>query len=248
MTRLDFDELNMLVDASLQVEDLEGLITTVRNLLRGAYQQAVLDTEEEFDYIYIYYPEMLGLALNQKTQGLTWEQRIRSWYKGENPNHIIASEPSEGGEIPPREGTARETTREASRTTPSTSGETQEETPKEETTGETGVPNVEAIKRVVETEYHRMYNTGAFDTATAFTLATGKTVYKRWDTMLDEKVRDTHSYLEGDLQPLDRAFFTFDGDSAMFPGGFTLPQNNINCRCTLSYELGNPVNISEGTL
>lgn len=229
MTSLDFDELNKLVDASLQTEDEDGVVETVRKLLKGAYEQAVLDWETEFEYIYMNYPEMLDKALEKPTEGISWEERIRSWYKGENPNMtaekpisntdtiMSTSETSQGGATPPTEGT-----------TEGTKAETAKETK--------GVPDVEAIKRVVETEYHRMYNTGAYDTVSAFQQQTGHSVYKRWNTALDDRVRDTHIYLEGDRVPLDNAFFTFDGDSAMYPGGFTLPQNNIRCRCLVTYE------------
>lgn len=233
MTKLDFDELNSLVEASLQVEDLEGTISTIRNLLRGAYQQAVLDMEEEFEFIFMYYPEMLDQALEKTTRGLTWEERVRSWYKGENPNeeYTLPSDTdkgettltkSEGENTPSRQGT------------PPVGGEP---TPSGQppTKGKTTLPNIEAIKRVVETEANRMHNAGAFDTAKAYA-AEGHTVYKRWVTMMDEKVRSTHLYLEGESVPLDEEFFTFDGDSALYPGGFSLPNNNINCRCDLEYE------------
>lgn len=69
--------------------------------------------------------------------------------------------------------------------------------------------------------------------------AEGETAYdgsplsKTWVTMLDEKVRDTHQYLEGMTVPLDDEFYTYDGDHAQAPGGFTAAQNNCGCRCML---------------
>lgn len=90
--------------------------------------------------------------------------------------------------------------------------------------------NYEDIKRVVETETHRLYVTGEFDTA-----ETMPQVTKRWVTMMDDRVRDTHSYLEGMEIDLHEPFFTFDGDSAMCPGDFTLPENNVGCRCILEF-------------
>lgn len=220
MTKLDFDELHTLVDASLATQDVDGVIETIRGLLTNAYERAVADMEEEFEYIYLYYPEMLGLALEKPIDGLTWEERIRSWFNGENPN------------------TATETAQNKERETEEPEEETEES---EERTKESEKPmtyeNIsEAIKRVVDTEYHRMYETGAYDTATAMK-EDGKNIYKRWVTMMDERVRDTHSYIEGELVPLDEEFYTFDGDSAQFPGGFALPQNNINCRCWIEYEV-----------
>ena len=85
----------------------------------------------------------------------------------------------------------------------------------------------EGILRIIDTEAHRDYNTGVYDAAKA----SGKRIFKRWNTMGDERVRDTHDYLEGNIVGLDDKFYTFDGDSALFPGGFELPQNNVNCRC-----------------
>jgi hypothetical protein len=51
--------------------------------------------------------------------------------------------------------------------------------------------------------------------------------------MQDDRVRDTHDYLEGMVVPFSSRFYTYDGDSADYPGGFTLPENNIGCRCVV---------------
>ena len=92
-----------------------------------------------------------------------------------------------------------------------------------------------ALQRIVETEYHRVEETGAYDTAFIVANATKRKPYKSWRTMLDERVRSTHVYLEGTEVPIDDLFFTYDNDCAMFPGDFSDPDNNINCRCWLSY-------------
>jgi uncharacterized protein with gpF-like domain len=63
--------------------------------------------------------------------------------------------------------------------------------------------------------------------------ATGKDLYKTWVTMRDDRVRETHDYLEGMKIPINEPFVTYDMDEAMYPGGFSLPENNVNCRCTL---------------
>lgn len=97
--------------------------------------------------------------------------------------------------------------------------------------------DVESIIRVVESEITRDYGEGGLNTAKAVQ-ARGVNVNKTWNTMKDDKVRDTHDYLEGATVPLDKAFFTYDGDSAMAPGGFTLPQNNVNCRCWVTFSRG----------
>ena len=85
------------------------------------------------------------------------------------------------------------------------------------------------VLRIIDTEAHRDYNTGVYDAAKE----SGVEVRKQWATMMDELVRDTHSYLEGMVVGIDDRFYTFDGDSARFPGDFTLPQNNVNCRCAI---------------
>ena len=84
------------------------------------------------------------------------------------------------------------------------------------------------IMRVVETDMTRIFNEGSLTTATQAG-ATSKT----WLTMLDDRVRDTHSYLEGMTVPIDAEFYTFDGDHASAPGGFSMAENNVNCRCIL---------------
>lgn len=87
------------------------------------------------------------------------------------------------------------------------------------------------IRRIAETDATRIYNQGAVDAVVANNATT--TTQKRWRTMQDDRVRDTHDYLEGMVVPFNERFYTYDNDSAEFPGGFTLPENNINCRCVV---------------
>jgi len=91
----------------------------------------------------------------------------------------------------------------------------------------------EEIKRVVETEYHRMFNQGVLDGANEISKENEIEVTKKWVTVGDNKVRETHSYLEGMEIPLNEKFYTIDSDSADFPGGFSNAENNINCRCVV---------------
>lgn len=99
---------------------------------------------------------------------------------------------------------------------------------------------VDDVIRVVDTDMNRIYNDSILNVgerAEDEEPADGvqkPTVMKKWVTMADDRVRDTHDYLEGTSVPVNRRFYTFDGDSAMYPGGFELPQNNINCRCRIS--------------
>lgn len=88
---------------------------------------------------------------------------------------------------------------------------------------------LEEMMRVVETEMTRDFNGGVLDTGKS-----GGALYKQWRTMLDDRVRDTHFYLENTKIPIEERFYTFDGDSADHPGDFALPENNVNCRCTIT--------------
>ena len=86
------------------------------------------------------------------------------------------------------------------------------------------------IMRIAETESHRDGNTAAVETAVK---AGAKS--KTWVTMNDDRVRDTHFWLEGLTVGVDDDFYTYDGDHAPAPGLFQLAENNVNCRCELQF-------------
>lgn len=90
--------------------------------------------------------------------------------------------------------------------------------------------SVDDLIRIAETEVHRDANESALATAKRAG-ATRKT----WVTMMDEKVRDTHQYLEMMTVGIDEDFYTYDGDHASAPGLFDLAENNVNCRCELVF-------------
>lgn len=93
---------------------------------------------------------------------------------------------------------------------------------------------VERIAVVAETETHRTINEGELDAGREYERAhPDEALLKRWRTMMDDRVRESHDFLEGATVPLDARFYTYDGDSAMFPGDFELPENNVNCRCDI---------------
>lgn len=95
----------------------------------------------------------------------------------------------------------------------------------------------EAINRVIETDAHRVYNDAVQNAADTVVVEKPDTVlYKRWNTMLDDRVRDTHDFLEGVRVPVTEKFYTSDGDSAMYPGDFENPANNCGCRCLIDIE------------
>lgn len=90
------------------------------------------------------------------------------------------------------------------------------------------------IETVIRTETDRVYNEAVEEMAEDIVEETDvKDVYKTWVTMHDDRVRETHDVIEGLTIPLNKRFYTLDGDSALRPMGFTDAHNNINCRCRL---------------
>lgn len=113
----------------------------------------------------------------------------------------------------------------------------------------THVQNKDAgrIGVLAESEMHRVYENGAYDAAeqleirlerqrTGTGIRRGQVV-KTWKTMRDSRVRDTHDFIEGVSVPIEDRFYTYDGDSARFPGDFSKPENVVNCRCVLKYSV-----------
>lgn len=86
------------------------------------------------------------------------------------------------------------------------------------------------IVRIAETEAHRIGN----ETANEAAKAVGAT-RKTWLTMLDNRVRDTHSFLESVSVGIDDDFYTYDNDHAPYPGAFGKAENNVGCRCEVEY-------------
>ena len=99
---------------------------------------------------------------------------------------------------------------------------------------------VDDVIRVVDTDMNRIYNDSILNVGERAEDEEPEDggakpgVMKTWQTMLDDRVRDTHEYLEGMTIPVNRRFYTYDGDSARYPGDFSNPANVINCRCRIS--------------
>lgn len=90
--------------------------------------------------------------------------------------------------------------------------------------------SVDDLLRIAETEMHRDANESALETAQQ---AGAK--WKTWATMLDDKVRADHDYLEGTTVGIDEDFYTWQGYHAPAPGMFGVPEEDINCRCELIF-------------
>lgn len=89
---------------------------------------------------------------------------------------------------------------------------------------------------LVDTEVHRIYNTAMLEEAKALAASHDVAVMKTWHTMEDERVRQSHYWLDKVSVLLDDDFYTYD-DFAPAPGMFDLAENNVNCRCWLTYSL-----------
>ena len=95
---------------------------------------------------------------------------------------------------------------------------------------------INQLSVIAETETHRSINTGSLDGAEEYQRQhPDKTVMKTWETMLDDRVRIDHEWLEGVTIPLKARFYAPSGDSALYPGDFMSPELNINCRCLCRY-------------
>lgn len=94
---------------------------------------------------------------------------------------------------------------------------------------ERDITDKEKLQRMIEAEANRCFNTGVIEAVRDV-----KGVMKTWETMGDERVRESHDYLEGMTIPFDEEFVTIGGDSALAPGMFQEAENNCNCRCWIS--------------
>lgn len=83
---------------------------------------------------------------------------------------------------------------------------------------------------IARTEGHRVTEEARFDTM-AEAQEYGVKVYKRWNAALDDRTRIHHIMLDGQTVPMDEPF-RVAGLTAMYPGGFGVPEEDINCRCT----------------
>ena len=100
--------------------------------------------------------------------------------------------------------------------------------------GMKNTPFDKAINRTItiaRTEGHRIQCQAAMD-AQYKAKAAGADVLKQWDSTLDERTRETHRQLDGQIRELDDPF-EVAGKKAMRPGGFGDPAEDCNCRCAL---------------
>lgn len=60
----------------------------------------------------------------------------------------------------------------------------------------------------------------------------GADIVKQWDSTLDGDTRPSHKKLDGQIREVDEPF-EVNGHKAMYPGGFGIAEEDINCRCSI---------------
>ena len=85
------------------------------------------------------------------------------------------------------------------------------------------------VPTLILTESHRVMNEAALEAAEK----SGCEWYKTWVSVGDDRVRDTHVYLDGMKIPGDAMFYVSEDVYAPAPGLFGVPEEDCNCRCGL---------------
>lgn len=83
--------------------------------------------------------------------------------------------------------------------------------------------------RIIRTESHRVFSEARRDSLDVASPKVSMT--KEWITSRDERVRSTHSPMNGKIIPYEDNFVMPDGASGFAPGMIGSPQHDINCRC-----------------
>ena len=86
--------------------------------------------------------------------------------------------------------------------------------------------------RVVRTEGNRNVSVASFEYAKASPVK----MKKMWVATMDGKTRSSHGQLDGVTLELDE-YFEVNGLRTLYPGGFGVEEEDINCRCTVAYIL-----------
>lgn len=96
--------------------------------------------------------------------------------------------------------------------------------------------------RIVRTEAHRAISRGFEDVAQEINSnlqGTGYIYVKTWRSRGDQKVRDTHRHLDGTTILVSEEFESH-GKKAPCPCQFGVPEEDINCRCMVTYRFLTP--------
>ena len=256
---LPFDDINRLT-ADIRERfkrkekiDIEDILDEMLDLFLLTYANANRVTGEDLQYEYEPQIAEVMETVNEVIAGKTWTQRTEEYLdeyaSAEGSGQTGSTEISQSANAAIGNGVTRTGSGRTESTAPPVytgrifesnvttlrSEEFPESNRSEKAKGsktvDPGQRIADDLVRIIETESHRIANESALKTA-------GKAgaTKKKWVTMLDEKVRSNHQFLEGQSVPYDADFYTPDGDHARAPGLFALPENNINCRCELKFE------------
>lgn len=88
-----------------------------------------------------------------------------------------------------------------------------------------------SMKRIIATEGHRVQNEAKIS-CMYDARAAGADIVKEWSATMDDKTRERHQVLDGQIRELEDAF-TALGAETQYPGGFGIAGEDINCRCCL---------------
>lgn len=96
--------------------------------------------------------------------------------------------------------------------------------------GQTGLYNA---MRITRTESHRITNEVKMKTVQAVK-DEGADIVKQWDSTVDKRTRPHHVELDGQTREVEQPFkIASTGATAMYPGGFGKPEEDIHCRCIM---------------
>lgn len=85
--------------------------------------------------------------------------------------------------------------------------------------------------RISRTEGHRIQNRAQMDMLNK-AKENGADVVKQWISTLDDRTRESHKILDGQIREIED-YFEVNGHKAKYPGGFGVTSEDIHCRCCM---------------
>lgn len=85
--------------------------------------------------------------------------------------------------------------------------------------------------QIARTESHRITNEATYD-AQLKAKENGADIVKQWDATIDKRTRPHHAQLDGQIREIDEKF-EVSGRKALYPGGFGIASEDVNCRCAV---------------
>ena len=93
--------------------------------------------------------------------------------------------------------------------------------------------SVNRARTIAQTETTRSINRATNESYNIFSEAENVQISKEWISSRDDRVRDTHEALDGQIVAVNDDF-KIDGYSGSAPANFGAPEMDINCRCTIA--------------